>query len=205
MATQAEILTLLNTLSPAIIGLVGVVVGGTISTLANYILAVRKERAEERREKDARARKVKEALRLVLEEFFMAKASIEVTLVDKSWSTQIAIGPLEAWASYKGIISGELTWTEWMATGKAVSGADYYRIIRSRSRDGDPVTDDEVRMLLPFREQITNGIEALMPHATGGVLRNDWRAKFRETEAEFITELTKDRRSVSDDQSGPKG
>ena len=63
------------TITPAIIGLVGVLVGATITTGANYLLAVRQERADAAKEKSEREVALKTAARLITHEFVWAQAA----------------------------------------------------------------------------------------------------------------------------------
>ena len=55
----------MDTLIPAMIGFVGVLVGAVITTGANYLLAVRKRKAEVARDKLFRANELKTAARLI--------------------------------------------------------------------------------------------------------------------------------------------
>ena len=60
----------MDTLIPAMVGFVGVLVGAVITTGANYLLAVRKEKAEAARDKLFRANELKTAARLIADDFF---------------------------------------------------------------------------------------------------------------------------------------
>ena len=57
------------TLLPAVIGLVGVLVGAVITTGANYLLAVRREKADAAKDKLFRANELRTAARLITLEF----------------------------------------------------------------------------------------------------------------------------------------
>jgi len=66
------------TITPAIIGLAGVLVGSAITTGTNYFLVVRKENAEAAQDKLARVGELKTAARLVANKFFVAHAAATI-------------------------------------------------------------------------------------------------------------------------------
>jgi hypothetical protein len=76
----------ITALEVASIGLVGVLLGSVISTAANVILAVRRERVEAQRDERNRASDLKIATRLISEELGIARAAVEDSFERKRWS-----------------------------------------------------------------------------------------------------------------------
>jgi hypothetical protein len=72
-----------TTLTPAIIGFVGVLVGSLISTGANYLLAVRKEKADATKDRLSRSNELRTAARLIAGELFNAQTAATI-LVEKN-------------------------------------------------------------------------------------------------------------------------
>jgi gas vesicle protein len=90
-----------NSLAPSIFGLIGVVVGAIISTATNLILAVRKERAEDKSRKRDREIVFKRAIRIVGAEVMQAKRIIEVLLGQGTWPATELKTTITAWERYK--------------------------------------------------------------------------------------------------------
>jgi hypothetical protein len=87
-----------DTLIPAMVGFVGVLVGAVITTGANYLLAVRKEKAEAARDKLFRANELKTAARLITDDFFTAQTAVTELVDNKRWAPAAARNfPLDAW------------------------------------------------------------------------------------------------------------
>ena len=95
----------------ALIGLVGVLIGGVISAGANYILAVRKERADEEKDRRNHQIEIKRASRLVIKELTFACAQVEVVLNYKKWFER----PLsrQAWDTYAPVLAPYLALERW--------------------------------------------------------------------------------------------
>ena len=72
------------------VGFVGVLVGAVITTGANYLLAVRKEKAEAARDKLFRANELKTAARLITDDFFTAQTAVTELVDNKRWAPAAA-------------------------------------------------------------------------------------------------------------------
>jgi hypothetical protein len=98
---------MLVSVTPAVIGLIGVIVGAMLSIAANYFLAVRKERADER--KDARAQVVtlRTVARLVAHELLIAITAAK-WIVEKQWLPKNIPLRLDAWQAERRILAGAM-------------------------------------------------------------------------------------------------
>lgn len=96
------------TITPAIIGLVGVLVGAIITTGANYLLAVRQETADAAKTKLARANELKTAARLIANEFVLAHSAAKNLVEQKRLMPEQIECTLDAWQRYKGVVALEL-------------------------------------------------------------------------------------------------
>jgi hypothetical protein len=64
-----------NAITVACIGLFGVLIGGAITAGANFVLAVRRERVEAKKDRLSRAIEVRRASRLIIMELRAAEAT----------------------------------------------------------------------------------------------------------------------------------
>jgi hypothetical protein len=109
------------TLTPAIIGLVGVFIGAGITTGTNYLLAVRKESAEEAKDRLVRATKLKTASRLVLNEFVFAQVVAKRIIERQVWLPPHFKLLLVGWEANKEIFALELSTDDWNAVHSAAN------------------------------------------------------------------------------------
>ncbi|MBV8337622.1 MAG: hypothetical protein JO358_19730 [Alphaproteobacteria bacterium] len=101
----------ITALEVASIGVVGVLLGSVISTAANVILAVRRERVEAQRDERNGASDLKIATRLISEELGIARAAVEDSFERKRWSPTTL--RTDAWQKYKSTVASEATDQEW--------------------------------------------------------------------------------------------
>src|SRR5450631_2379401 len=96
------------------VGFVGVLVGAVITTGANYLLAVRKEKAEAARDKLFRANELKTAARLIADDFFTAQTAVMEFVDNKRWAPAAARNfPLDAWQKDRDVLARELPLEDW--------------------------------------------------------------------------------------------
>jgi hypothetical protein len=100
---------------PALIGLLGVFVGGLITAGANFILTVRKERTDEAREAANREREVKRAARLVGLELAQASDKWGLAIKLQAFLDAGEIIKTEVWDAHKTILAGHLPIEDWNA------------------------------------------------------------------------------------------
>jgi hypothetical protein len=117
------------TLTPAIIGLVGVLIGAGITTGTNYLLAVRKEAAEEAKDRLVRATKLKTASRLVLNEFVFAHVAATRIIERQAWLIPHLKLLLVGWEANKEVFALELSTDDWNAVHSAASAVEDLQIL----------------------------------------------------------------------------
>ena len=100
---------------PALIGLLGVFVGGLITAGATFILTVRKERTDEAREAANREREVKKAARLVGLELAQANDKWGLAIKLQAFLDAGKIIKTEVWDAHKAILAEHLPIEDWNA------------------------------------------------------------------------------------------
>ena len=153
-------------ITPAIIGLAGVLVGSAITTGANYLLAVRKETAEAAEHRIARASELKTAARLVTNEFLVAHAAATILVDKKRWVPEVFKFSLDAWQRDKEILARELQLQDWNAVMVAALAVEHFRIFHVLPRSGDEASDAMAENGKPVLRDIKAGLEALGPYVS---------------------------------------
>jgi len=150
-----------DTLIPAMVGFVGVLVGAVITTGANYLLAVRKEKAEAARDKLFRANELKTAARLIADDFFTAQTAVTELVDNKRWAPAAARNfPLDAWQKDRDVLARELPLEDWNAVETAVWAVERFRTVAPVPRSSDAMAE----IGRPLLNDIKTGIEALIPY-----------------------------------------
>ena len=102
------------------IGLLGVLIGGIITAGANFVLAVRRERVDARRDALSHAIEVKRASRLIIFELLGAEATVKICVEKRHrWVNPHIQLKTEAWQKYSDVIAPALSEIEWLAVSKA--------------------------------------------------------------------------------------
>jgi hypothetical protein len=152
------------TLTPAIIGLVGVLVGAVISTGANYWLAVRKENAEASKDTLARTIELKTAARLIGHEFYAGRAVTKILVEQKRWVTAEVKLPLVAWEGDKGILARELSLEDWNAVRIGALAVGHIESLRPVPHTRDILNDSISESAMPIFKDINAAVDALKPY-----------------------------------------
>ena len=155
---------MLSNLSPAIIGLVGVLLGAVISTGANYLLAVRKEAADEAKDRRSQASELKTAARLIEHEFQLGKTAAVFLAEKKRWPLGLAEKPLRAWEKYKSVLALEVTKQDWNAIVIAALSVENLASVIAMPRADDKVSDVISESSKPALSDIEAGMNALAPY-----------------------------------------
>ena len=153
------------TITPAIIGLVGVLVGAIITTGANYLLAVRQETADAAKTKLARANELKTAARLIANEFVLAHSAAKNLVEQKRLMPEQIECTLDAWQRYKGVVALELPYTDWTAAYVAALAVEHLSLTRptpllTELVANDPLAESGKRIV----RDIDAGLKALAPY-----------------------------------------
>jgi hypothetical protein len=151
------------TITPAIIGLAGVLVGSAITTGTNYFLVVRKENAEAAQDKLARVGELKTAARLVANKFFVAHAAATILADKKSLVPKEIIFTLDAWQRNKGILARELQLRDWNAVMVAALAVEHFRSFLLMPRSSDDASDAMAESGKTVLRDIKAGLDALGP------------------------------------------
>src|SRR4029077_2105444 len=112
-------------ITPAIIGLIGVFVGALISTGANYLLAVRKEKADRTKEGGDRDASLRTAARLIMNEFIGGRAAANLAIRKRKWVGEAIQFPVDGWRSGRAIIARELPYDKWSAVETAALAVEH--------------------------------------------------------------------------------
>jgi hypothetical protein len=99
-----------SSLGPAILSLIGVLVGGFVSTGATIVLAIRKERSNAAKEKRRQAAELRKAARLIQYEFTSGASLVS------DQATKGTIDPkrcLQAWWDHRAMLAANLDYPSW--------------------------------------------------------------------------------------------
>ena len=143
------------------VGFLGVLIGAAITTGANYLLAVRKEKAEAARDKLFRANELKTAARLIADDFFTAQTAVTELVDNKRWAPAAARNfPLDAWQKDREVLARELPLEDWNTVEIAAWAVERFRNLAPVPRSSDEMAETGQ----PILKDITAGIEALLPY-----------------------------------------
>ena len=151
----------------AIFGLVGVIVGGIITAGSNYVLAVRRERADRDRDSRASAIEVRRAARLIAVELARAQAVATFAINERRWIDENLT--TEAWQKYAATIAPILSNEAWSDVWLAIVALEYTEGSKNEYLSGVlrdiPIPDNITELITPKLENIKRGLEALGPYA----------------------------------------
>jgi hypothetical protein len=140
----------------AIVSLVSTIVGASIGALTNYILAVRREKADSEKENRAHAIEVKRAARLIDMELAKAQALADIALRKRYWVTEFDAGlSIESWQKYGGTIAPDLSDSAWLALTVAIQALEHIKGSRDLYLSG-------VLRDLPISDKCVDGIDKML-------------------------------------------
>jgi hypothetical protein len=140
-------------LTVAAISFIGVLVGGIITAGANFILAVRRERLEEKARERAIKIEVRRASRLILAELFTIQSVVSAAL---SKHKQIGKYPpleIRSWQAHKSVLAPIMSNEAW--SNMEIAYASISLLIAGIAMPDDPPTDQ-----IPFYPVVVQTIEA---------------------------------------------
>jgi hypothetical protein len=153
-------------LQVAIVGFVGVLVGAVVAALAQYILAVKRERREDR----ANWKSVKRSARLVANELDTAQGANRSSLTLKQWTFTPNHYETNAWLKYRKTLAAELTENAWEALTFGIWAVETVRDVRRANFDQPnpqwSLTDDTAAAIERALVPIENALVALKPYAS---------------------------------------
>lgn len=158
-----------TTITPALIGLLGVLVGATISTGATYWLAVRKEAVDAAIEKNKRSTELRTAARLIADELLTGSVAAKTLVEKRRWTDEAIKLPLVAWERHKEVIAREVTYSEWNAIAIAALAVEQFRDFPLPSQRGQEASEALAETGKPVLRDIKAGLDALKPYANDGL------------------------------------
>ena len=152
----------------ASIALAGTIVGAAIVATTNYALAVRRERADQKRDNRDHAIEVKRAARLIDAELLRAQAAAAICVEKRRWwSADAPQLSTDAWQKHGGTIAPDLSDQAWLAINVAIEAVDNLRTARGMAVDAglaaDAIPDSTAERLAPMLRDVRFGRAALAP------------------------------------------
>jgi hypothetical protein len=110
-ALLIALLGLIGAIFVGLLGLLGVIVGGLITGGVNYFLEARRASRDEAKERRKRLTDLKQAARLIAEDFNWALASVKLAIEKKRWPDPRHDSiRLQSWSEYRSVLAAETTW-----------------------------------------------------------------------------------------------
>jgi hypothetical protein len=154
----------------ASVAFVSTILGATIGAVTNYVLAVRRERADKMRDARNHAIEVKRAARLIDVELSRAATAAQICLEKRHWWSR-DVHPLttEAWQTHNVTLASDLTDQAWLAIRIGIEAVDHIRLARDISiaagLEEKAISDTTADSLAPMLKDIELGRDALAPLA----------------------------------------
>jgi hypothetical protein len=117
----------------AVVALVATIVGAVIGAAANYVIALRQERAARENDKRRNATETKRATRLVYAELTIGAQAVSIALEQKEWWPDIVKVSSEEWEKYRGRLAPELTDKDWVTLVSAYIGLNFFNSNRNEA------------------------------------------------------------------------
>jgi hypothetical protein len=161
--------TLITAIIVAIVALVSTIVGATIGAVTNYILAVRRERADSDKDNRSHAIEVRRAAGMIDAELLRAQAAAVICIEQRHWwSGDVQPLATEVWKKYSAIIAADLSDQAWNEVIVAVDAIDHIREARDRRVEAglpidEPISDRTAEQLAPMLRDIRAGRGTLGP------------------------------------------
>jgi hypothetical protein len=159
-----------TTIIVAIVAFASTILGASIVAVTNYILAVKRERADAAKDNRTRAVEVKRAARLIDMELAKAEALAKISITKRYW-VPIPDAELsaEAWQKYGGNIAPDLSDQAWHAVTIAFIALEHVKGTRALYLAGAlrdlPISDESAEGVDVMLRDVTRGREALAPFA----------------------------------------
>jgi len=139
-------------LLPAVFGLIGVVLGGLITTGSSYLL-------ESWREKRSRAFKLKRAARLMESNLINVHADVTLSLRDKKWILDSLVNYTSgAWSQHEAILAEDLPDETWAALAAALLCVESFYRIHKEAMTGQTKAQPVATVTLGHLENVANSI-----------------------------------------------
>ena len=166
--TPENIALIVGTIS-AISGLVGVIIGGVITTYSNYLLYKKRVQTEWERDSRNHAIEIRRASRLIDADLSSASVAARICIDERHWwSPDVRPLTLEGWQQYQSIIAAELSDNAWLAVRVAVEAVDNLKTSRGIYIEHglSSINDKTADQIVPMLNDIEAGRSALAPLVT---------------------------------------
>ena len=145
---------------PAASALLGVILGGVISSGFSYFIEERRAEREQERDEKLRRLEVKRAARVIGDDFAGAIAIPKISRERKRWTAIGANLTLDSWKNYKAALAADFDLIDWALVCGAASSIEELQDMRKKFPN--LVWDDEgSKDLQEMENHIQAGIDAL--------------------------------------------
>jgi hypothetical protein len=156
----------MSSILPAVFSLIGVIVGGAITAGASYWLERRREKREGEKELRARTATLRQAARLIDEEFLTARSCIEFALQEKRWGDVPILEPkISSWQQYHTVLAAtEVSTDPWrtaLTAHNAIKQVIHLRATFTEDPDTGELRQDLLEFAKSLREEIDKGRKGL--------------------------------------------
>lgn len=143
----------------AISGLIGVLVGGGITTGTSYWLMTRQETVVAAREERSRTNEIRIAVRLVANELIEFQESMRLRILEGRWTDSEL--RLDAWGRYKEVLARELSMDDWHQIELTFFEIETFRLTLDRLGIGNDLTEQQVEVVTEFFDNIVHDLAML--------------------------------------------
>jgi hypothetical protein len=150
-----------DSVEPALIGLAGVLIGSVISVGANFVTAVRKERADVRLAKRNTAIEMRKAARLVSADLSLAIALAQQVARNSKWWNPEVEPTNKAWGKFREVIAPLLDYDDWHSLRVATEAVDILRVLKVVSEQRVQFPADVAKFIDPVVNHLEVGLEVL--------------------------------------------
>jgi hypothetical protein len=156
----------------ALIGLLGVIVGGVL----NGVVTAALDRVQS-------ARRAQVVARLVQDDLTYMTAVMEAEMAEGVWkrlTPEAPSVPFDSWREGRDVLAAHLTFAEWAVASVAARQA---LLVVQRAplnpKSGKPITSGEKAVMATMVPDLSQGIDVLQPLSHGQRVPTFWRALFR--------------------------
>ena len=165
------------------VGLMGAIIGGTITATSNWVVCHRKEVADDKREKSLRDAHLRVASREVGEDLIDGATVANLMMEERCWKLLDGELDLNRWKEHRTVLAAELSDTAWVKVTTAISAIEQLRRnIRAHNTHGlnpqgtnlhDP-SEEEIRRLV---DEIERGRRVLKVYRNAHLGCPGWSRK----------------------------
>lgn len=149
----------------AIVAFVSTILGATIGAVTNYILAVKREKADRDRDERIHEIEIKRAARLMSLELEKAYALAELAIKKRYWVPDARVST-DVWQKYGSTIAPDLSYLDWRAVATAFMALEHINGTMALYLSGplrdQPISDQSIGGVDIMQRDVKRGIESLL-------------------------------------------